>query len=279
MQPRDTARVAKFSDDGFQKVNLFQSDDLFVDVYCFRPGQEQEPHVHAESEKVYHVLEGTATVLAGQREHNLTPGEIIHIPKGAPHGVKNETDGIVRTLVMMAPLPGGDGGSSPKHGGHHHEHVKAAERELAVITVSSSRDTEEDASGTRIIELLEADGQQVGSYEVIDDDDIQIETTVTRAAGGTDAVIVTGGTGITPDDVTVETIRPVFDKELDGFGEHLRRLSVDEIGSSVIMTRSTAGVIGGTPVFLLPGSENAVELAVSQIILPELDHLIDLATR
>ncbi len=275
MKPYDTARMAEFSDDAFQKVNLYESDELFVDIYCFRPGQEQAPHVHAESEKIYHVLEGTATVTAGQASYTLTPGEIIHIPKGEPHGVRNDTEGVVRTLVMMAPLPGSGGGES----GHTHEHVDQAERTMAVFTVSSSREEDEDESGHRLIELLEDDGHSVATFTVVNDDIDEIREAVIEAVAGVDCVILSGGTGITPDDVTFEAITPLFDKELPGFGEHLRRLSVDEIGSAVIMTRATAGIVDEIPVFSLPGSTNAVELAVSDIILPELDHVIDLASR
>lgn len=274
MQPIDTASLAEFSDESFQKVNLFESDELFVDIYCFRPGQEQSPHTHSNSEKIYHGLEGTATILAGTEEYNLTPGEIIHIPKGEPHGVRNDTDTVVRTLVMMAPLPGGDGGHS-----HSHSHVEDRARELAVFTVSSSRDAEKDHSGPRIVELLEEEEHTVSTYDVVYDDVDEIRSAVEEAVESSEAVILTGGTGVTPDDVTIEALQPLFDKELTGFGEHLRRRSVDEIGSAVIMTRSTAGIIDRTPVFSLPGSTSAVELAVSEIILPELDHVIDLATR
>lgn len=275
MQPHDTARLAEFSDESFQKVNLVESDELFVDIYCFRPGQEQVPHTHAESEKIYHVLEGTATVLAGEDEHRLAPGEMIHIPKGAAHGVRNDTDSVLRTLVMMAPLPGGGDDS----GGHHHEHVEAGERSLALITVSSSRSADDDPSGDAIAAAAEAAGHSVQQRSIVEDDIGAISDAVTAGVDGADAVVLTGGTGITPDDVTIEAVTPMFDKELPGFGEHLRRLSTDEIGSAVIMTRSTAGIVEETPVFALPGSTNAVDLAMGEIILPELDHVIDLADR
>lgn len=276
MEPYDTTGVAQFSDESFQKVNLFESDELFVDVYCFRPGQEQAPHTHAESEKIYHVLEGTATVLAGETEHRLTPGEIIHIPKGAAHGVRNDTDSVLRTLVMMAPLPGG---SDDGHSGHHHEHVEADERTLSVITVSSSRTADDDPSGDAIADAATVAGHEVGHRTLVDDDEAAIRTAVAAGVQSADAVVLTGGTGVTPDDVTIEAVQGLFDKELPGFGEHLRRLSTDEIGSAVIMTRSTAGIVDQTPVFALPGSTSAVELAMSAIILPELDHLIGLAGR
>lgn len=272
METYDTARVSEFSDEEFQKVNLYETDELFVDIYCFRPGQEQAPHSHAESEKIYFVLEGTGTFLVGEEERTLDPGTIVHAPKGSPHGVRNESNQVLRVLVMMAPLP-------TSGGGRHHHHVERRARNLAVLTITSSRDEEDDESGQTIMALARREDHRINRYGVVEDDIDAIQSSLLEALDAVEAVILTGGTGITPDDVTIEAVRPLFDKELPGFGEHLRRLSVDEIGSAVIMTRSTAGVIDQTPVFALPGSESAVDLAMSRIILPELDHVIDLARR
>jgi molybdenum cofactor biosynthesis protein B len=89
-----------------------------------------------------------------------------------------------------------------------------------------------------------------------------------------EAVVSLGGTGITISDVTIETVRPMLDKELEGFGEAFRRLSYDQIGTAAILTRSTAGVIGGKAIFCLPGSPNAVETAIKALILPEIGHIL-----
>jgi molybdenum cofactor biosynthesis protein B len=95
----------------------------------------------------------------------------------------------------------------------------------------------------------------------------------------TDIVVTTGGTGITPDDVTVEATRPLFDKTLPGFGELFRGLSYEEIGTRVVGTRAVAGVAEGVPVFCLPGSENAARLGSEEIIVEQAPHLAGLARR
>ena len=94
-----------------------------------------------------------------------------------------------------------------------------------------------------------------------------------------DVAVTTGGTGVTPDDVTVEAVEPLVEKTLPGFGELFRRRSEADIGTRVIATRAFAGVADGVPVFCLPGSEAAVRLGVSEVILPEAGHLAGLARR
>lgn len=164
--------------------------------------------------------------------------------------------------------------------GHHHQH-DLTELGLAVLTVSSSRTTDEDSAGDAIIEIVEAAGHDVPTRELVNDDFDSIQQTVDRLVDreDTDCVITTGGTGVTPDDVTIEAIEPLFDKPLPGFGELFRRLSYDEIGTKVVGTRATAGIIHGVPVFCLPGSENAVRLGTEDIALEEAPHLAGLARR
>jgi len=89
--------------------------------------------------------------------------------------------------------------------------------------------------------------------------------------------VTTGGTGVTPDDVTVEAVEPLFEKRLPGFGELFRRLSYEEIGTQAIATRATAGIADGVPVFCLPGSESAVRLGTEEIIVEVVGHLAGLA--
>jgi molybdenum cofactor biosynthesis protein B len=91
--------------------------------------------------------------------------------------------------------------------------------------------------------------------------------------------VTTGGTGVTPDDVTVEAVQPLFDKRLTGFGELFRRRSEAEIGTRIVGTRAIAGIADSVPVFCLPGSQSAVELGMTEIILPEAGHLAGLARR
>ena len=98
-----------------------------------------------------------------------------------------------------------------------------------------------------------------------------LQTAINRAS--VDAVILSGGTGISPTDITIETVRPLFGKELPGFGELLRRISFDDIGSAALLTRSVAGLYNGKPVFCIPGSPQAVETALTRLIIPETGHI------
>jgi molybdenum cofactor biosynthesis protein B len=150
-----------------------------------------------------------------------------------------------------------------------------------VVTITSSRQFDEDTSGDAIAAGLEADGHAVSVRELIGDDFDTVQDTVDRLVkrGDTDCVVTTGGTGVTPDDVTVEAVEPLFDKRLPGFGELFRSLSREEIGTRVVGTRATAGIADGVPVFCLPGSENAAELGTEAIVVEEAPHLAGLARR
>lgn len=169
---------------------------------------------------------------------------------------------------------------SDDHGHDHHAHDRT-ELGAGVVTVTSSRSLDEDPSGDAIEELLEAEGHAIVTRELVSDsrDGIQsiVDTLVDRR--DVDVVVTTGGTGVSPDDVTVEAVRPLFEKDLPGFGEVFRMLSYEDIGTKVVGTRATAGIANGVPVFALPGSEAAVTLATEEVILPEVGHLTGLATR
>ncbi len=164
---------------------------------------------------------------------------------------------------------------------HDHHHHDIAELDFALLTVSSSRGIDDDAAGDAIVERLEAAGHTVAVRELVNDDYDSVQDTIDRFAdrADVDCVVTTGGTGVTPDDVTIEAARPLFDKRLPGFGELFRSLSRDEIGTKVVGTRTTAGIADGTPVFCLPGSRNAVELGTESIIVEEAPHLAGLARR
>ena len=169
------------------------------------------------------------------------------------------------------------------HGGHDHDH-HAHDTEtvtVAVLTVSSSRSLENDASGDWLVEAFEDAGHEVAVRELVDDDVETVQATVDRLVrrGDTDAVITTGGTGVTPDDVTPEAVASLFEKTLPGFGELFRRRSHEEVGTRTVGSRATAGIADGTVVCCLPGSENAVRLGTEAILLPELGHLTGLAAR
>ncbi|NHX37653.1 MULTISPECIES: MogA/MoaB family molybdenum cofactor biosynthesis protein [Halolamina] len=162
-----------------------------------------------------------------------------------------------------------------EHHSHDQEHLG-----VAVLTVSSSRSLDDDDGGDRIVDALEGAGHEVATRDLLPDDYDKVQGTVQRFADrdDVDIVITTGGTGVTPDDVTVEAVEQLFDKELPGFGELFRRRSYEEIGTMVVATRATAGVADGTPVFSIPGSENAATLG-AELVVSSAGHLAGLAGR
>lgn len=146
----------------------------------------------------------------------------------------------------------------------------------AVITVSDTRSEETDRSGQIIKQLLLDAGQAVGAYAIVKDEPVQIqaEMGVLCQRSDLDALIFNGGTGIASRDTTYDAIANLLEKTLPGFGELFRFLSYQEIGSRAIASRAVAGVYQSKLVFSLPGSTNAVKLAMQQLILPELVHLV-----
>lgn len=156
------------------------------------------------------------------------------------------------------------------------EHRKAAVTGVrcAVLTISDTRKLETDVSGRTIVELLEAAGHVVARRQILRDEPKDVRGAVLGHLGGVDAIVTTGGTGITSRDSTYEAIAGLLEKRLDGFGELFRSLSYQEIGSAAMMTRATAGVARGTAIFILPGSEHAVRLGMNRLILPELGHVV-----
>ncbi|MFA1611499.1 MogA/MoaB family molybdenum cofactor biosynthesis protein [Halobellus rubicundus] len=165
------------------------------------------------------------------------------------------------------------------HDGHHAHDVGTLQ--AAVVTISTSRSLEDDPAGDVIEAAFEAEGHDVAVREVVEDDFDAVQSTVDRLVDreDVDVAVTTGGTGVTPDDVTVEAVGDLFAKSLPGFGELFRRRSEAEIGTRIVGTRATAGVVQGVPVFCLPGSENAARLGSEEIIVPEAPHLAGLATR
>jgi molybdenum cofactor biosynthesis protein B len=145
-----------------------------------------------------------------------------------------------------------------------------------VLTVSDTRTLETETSGRAIAELLEMSGHAVAGRLVVRDEPADVARVVREALArpDVDAVITTGGTGIAKRDSTYEALTALFEKRLDGFGELFRVLSFEDIGPAAMLSRACAGVVGGRIVFLLPGSEAAVRLAMSRLILPELGHIV-----
>jgi molybdopterin adenylyltransferase len=144
---------------------------------------------------------------------------------------------------------------------------------LAILTVSDTRDEESDRSGATLVERATAAGHVVVERRIVKDERTEIEATLRAwiADPKVDAVIATGGTGITGRDVTPEAFQAVYDKEIVGFGELFRFLSYATIGSSTMQSRATAGVAGGTYLFAVPGSPGACKDAWDQILVQQLD--------
>jgi mannose-6-phosphate isomerase-like protein (cupin superfamily) len=105
VKPVDVLLNKAFSAEKMQKVNLFETENLFCDVYCLQPGQAQKPHHHGGADKIYYVLEGTATIQVGEEEEPLGPGRIVLAPSGSVHGVRNASQENLTLLVIMAPNP------------------------------------------------------------------------------------------------------------------------------------------------------------------------------
>jgi molybdenum cofactor biosynthesis protein B len=157
-----------------------------------------------------------------------------------------------------------------------HKHAAPKTVTIAILTLSTSRTIKEDASGQWIKEVATGIGHEVVCHRVIPDDAATITMTVREITENLEPQILmmTGGTGITPQDVTIEAVSPMFTKTLSAFGPLFSQLSMQEIGSAAIMSRAAAGLIGSTVVFCIPGSLNACKLACTRLIFPELGHLV-----
>lgn len=160
----------------------------------------------------------------------------------------------------------------------HVEHKAHAPVSVAcyVLTVSDSRTPETDTGGRAIRELLEGAGHAVTGHAIVKDEPAQVTAQVRAqlADARTQVLITTGGTGISSRDGTFEAVSGLLEKRLDGFGELFRMLSFEEIGSSAMMSRATAGTVSRKAIFVLPGSPTAVRLAMTRLILPELGHVV-----
>lgn len=163
----------------------------------------------------------------------------------------------------------------------HQEHRQQAAGGLrcAVITVSDTRTTDTDTSGRFMQEALTEAGHAIHAYCIVKDerDDIRRLLRHHIRDNETDAVLLSGGTGLSTRDGTYEVVRGSLEKELTGFGELFRYLSYEEIGAAAMMSRATAGVAGGTVIVSMPGSSAAVRLAMEKLILPELPHMAHIA--
>lgn len=158
-------------------------------------------------------------------------------------------------------------------------HLSSVSLKTAVITVSTSRTADEDVSGAVIKELSEAADIPVTFYRVVPDEIDAIRTALQEALSAATCVVINGGTGITHDDCTIEAVAPLFEKTLDGFGDLFRMFSLEEVGTRVLLSRATAGIIDQRAVFCIPGSTSAVRLAMVKLILPEMRHIVTHANK
>lgn len=159
------------------------------------------------------------------------------------------------------------------------EHRKEAPKSVNcyIITVSDTRTPETDSGGDLVQKFLEEAGHTIAGRTIVKDDYEDIRELVYKNSvhTGIEAIILTGGTGISPRDTTYESVASLLDKVLPGFGEIFRFLSfTEDIGSAAILSRAIAGTIGNTAIFSIPGSAGAVKLAMSRIIIPELGHVM-----
>lgn len=165
----------------------------------------------------------------------------------------------------------------------YHEHKEQSPQSVgcAVLTISDSRTEQDDESGRILRNKLEQNGHRVIAHTIVKNEAAAIKSRIDQLLVQADlqAIITSGGTGISSRDVTVETVTPMLDKKLDGFGELFRFLTYQELDTASIMSRAVAGVIRGKVIICIPGSTGAVNLALDKIILPELGHLVREATR
>lgn len=150
-----------------------------------------------------------------------------------------------------------------------------------MLTVSDTRTEENDTGGRLLRELLTGEGHEVVGHAIVPDEPVTLTGAIEQQLDteAVQAVITTGGTGISRRDGTFEVVSALIDKRIDGFGELFRALSFEEIGPSAMLSRACAGTARGKILISLPGSKNAVRLGMTKLVLPELGHLIREVTR
>lgn len=166
-----------------------------------------------------------------------------------------------------------------------HRQNAPARVKFAVITISTSRYgvygsvptpvQADDISGTVMVDLISGSGFEVMTYSLLPDNETLIAGKVRELVrSGINIIVISGGTGLAPEDVTLEAVEPLFDKKIPGFGELFRMKSLEDVGTAAILSRASAGIVDRCAVFCLPGSPAAVELAVNELIIPEAAHIV-----
>lgn len=160
-----------------------------------------------------------------------------------------------------------------------HNHIRLFEITGAVITVSTTRTIDTDTSGKIITGLLEGKSISVRHYAIVPDRIEAIRNELFIAVKKANCIIINGGTGLTYDDCTFEAVSPLLEKRIEGFGEFFRMKSLQQIGTASMLSRAFAGIMSGKAIFCIPGSTPAVTLATTDLILPEIAHIISHANR
>jgi molybdenum cofactor biosynthesis protein B len=161
------------------------------------------------------------------------------------------------------------------------QHIQSSKQivvRCAIVTLSDTRTLATDTSGKKIVELLDMAGHSLMDHRVLKDEPAELSSALTEllARDDVDAILTTGGTGISQRDQTVGVIEKILDQPLPGFGELFRQLSYAQIGSGAMLSRATGGIARGKLIFAMPGSTAAVDLAMTKLILPELGHLVSI---
>ncbi|MCY3709715.1 MAG: molybdenum cofactor biosynthesis protein MoaB [Caldilineaceae bacterium] len=166
-----------------------------------------------------------------------------------------------------------------KNGKSSEEHRRQAEEEkgsiaFAIVTVSDTRTPETDRSGQAIRQMAEAEGHRVIASRIVPDEPEDVSAALDDfSVSGAQVIIFNGGTGVSKRDRTYDVLSQALEKELPGFGEIFRMLSYDEVGAAAMLSRATAGTYRGCAIISVPGSTNAVKLAMEKLVLPEIQHL------
>lgn len=168
---------------------------------------------------------------------------------------------------------------NPRMSSAEHRALAPAAIACAVLTVSDTRTENTDTAGRAIVTLLAEAGHIISARAIVRDEPAEIDAALDRwlASPEVDAILTTGGTGISRRDSTIEVVERRLEKRLDGFGELFRMLSYHDIGAAAMMSRACAGLLGGRIVVALPGSEAAVRLAMTKLVVPELAHMVQQA--
>jgi molybdenum cofactor biosynthesis protein B len=158
----------------------------------------------------------------------------------------------------------------------HQSSAKDISARCAVVTLSDTRTKETDSSGQLIQQLLTAADHLVAAYHIVTDDPAELVPLLRQLLpdDNIDAILTNGGTGISRRDQTIDVIEKAINQPLPGFGELFRMLSYQQIGAGALLSRAAGGIARGKPLFAMPGSTKAVELAMTKLILPEIRHLL-----